>query len=171
VVSEETLMPLTPADVTTSPSRRRRSARGFDADDVDEFLREVEHELARLIQENTHLRTLLDGAGEASAAAAADQLLSTARATAQQITQQAQVKADALEQDARRRHREAVSAVDAKRLDLQRHIQQLEQFDRHDYAGLKTHLENQISDLDRAEHHDEPDSSVPANVTLPLALK
>src|SRR4029450_10034202 len=50
-------MPLTPADVHNVAFKKPPiGKRGYDEDEVDAFLDEVERELARLIEENTDLR-------------------------------------------------------------------------------------------------------------------
>jgi DivIVA domain-containing protein len=60
-------MPLTPADVHNVIFKKPPiGKRGYDEDDVDAFLDEVERELARLIEENNDLR---GGAGAAGATA------------------------------------------------------------------------------------------------------
>ncbi len=57
-------MPLTPADVHNVVFKKPPiGKRGYDEDDVDAFLDEVERELARLIEENNELRAALEHAG------------------------------------------------------------------------------------------------------------
>ena len=54
-------MPLTPADVhNVSFKKPMLGKRGYDEDDVDTFLDEVERELARLIEENSELRAQVE---------------------------------------------------------------------------------------------------------------
>ncbi len=56
-------MPLTPADVHNVAFKKPPiGKRGYDEDEVDAFLDEVERELARLIEENNDLRAQLDRA-------------------------------------------------------------------------------------------------------------
>jgi DivIVA domain-containing protein len=52
-------MPLTPADVRTKQFTTTRLRSGYDEEEVDAFLDEVEAELDRLIQENEELRAKL----------------------------------------------------------------------------------------------------------------
>jgi len=63
-------MPLTPADVRNKQFSTTRLRPGYDEEEVDAFLDEVEAELDRLIQENEELRSKLAeslrGAGQAS---------------------------------------------------------------------------------------------------------
>ena len=55
-------MPLTPEDVSNKRFTPVRLREGYDMGEVDQFLDEVEAELARLIQENDDLRAKLDAA-------------------------------------------------------------------------------------------------------------
>jgi DivIVA domain-containing protein len=67
-------MPLTPEDVSNKRFTPVRLREGYDMGEVDQFLDEVEAELARLTRENDDLRTKLSaaqsGAGEPAAPAA-----------------------------------------------------------------------------------------------------
>lgn len=218
-------MPLTPADVHNVAFKKPPiGKRGYDEDEVDAFLDEVERELARLIEENTELRASLErgggrggpavdprlaqentdlktqldrvqrdkaaaeqaarsmqaeleqfraGGGEAvgpdgeqqalrvlmmaqrtaddhvsDARREADQLLTDARSQADEVTREAHSKAEALERDARQRHQEAMGGLDAKRSALQKHIEELKQFEREYRTRLKAYLESQLRDLE-----------------------
>jgi DivIVA domain-containing protein len=218
-------MPLTPADVHNVAFKKPPiGKRGYDEDEVDAFLDEVERELARLIednnelraaggggrpaagpggdprlaQENNDLKAQLDRAQRDKAAAEqaaramqaeleqfrsqggavapggdgeqqalrvlmmaqrtaddhvtdarreADKLLSDARSKAEELSRDARAKADALERDARARHAEAMGGLDAKRTALQKHIEELKQFEREYRTRLKAYLESQLRDL------------------------
>src|SRR3954447_12319837 len=220
-------MPLTPADVHNVAFKKPPiGKRGYDEEEVDAFLDEVERELARLIEENNELRAqaergggrstggggsdprlaaeladlksqldriqrekvsaeqaarsmqaeldqvrsqggpVVGGDGEQQALRVlmmaqrtaddhvndarreADKLLSDARAKAEEVTREARAKADALERDARQRHQEAMGGLDAKRPALQKHIEELKQFEREYRTRLKAYLESQLRDLD-----------------------
>src|SRR3989440_1793815 len=223
-------MPLTPADVHNVAFKKPPiGKRGYDEEEVDAFLDEVERELARLIEENNELRAaaergggrpagpvgpagdprlaqenaelkaqldrlnrdksaaeqaarsmqaeleqvrsagggpVVSGDGEqqalrvlmmaqrtaddhvADARREADKLLSDARTKAEEVTREARAKADALERDARQRHQEAMGGLDAKRSALQKHIEELKQFEREYRTRLKAYLESQLRDLD-----------------------
>jgi DivIVA domain-containing protein len=222
-------MPLTPADVHNVAFKKPPiGKRGYDEEEVDAFLDEVERELARLIEENNELRAQVERGGRGGApvgpaadprlaaelndlksqldrvqrdkAAAdqaaramqaeleqvrsqgapvaagsdseqqalrvlmmaqrtaddhvsdarreADKLLSDARSKAEEVTREARAKADALERDARQRHQEAMGGLDAKRTALQKHIEELKQFEREYRTRLKAYLESQLRDLD-----------------------
>ena len=65
-------MPLTPEDVSNKRFTPVRLREGYDMGEVDQFLDEVETELARLTRENEDLRSRLgDGGGGATPPAAA----------------------------------------------------------------------------------------------------
>ena len=216
-------MPLTPADVHNVAFKKPPiGKRGYDEEEVDAFLDEVERELARLIEENNELRA--QGGGRVSAAGAggdprlaaelgdlkatldrvqrekasaeqaarqmqseleqaraqggggggdgeqqalrvlmmaqrtaddhvsdarreAEKLLTDARTKADELTRDARSKAEALERDARTRHQEAMGGLDAKRSALQKHIDELKQFEREYRTRLKAYLESQLRDL------------------------
>ncbi|WP_432829365.1 DivIVA domain-containing protein [Dactylosporangium sp. CA-092794] len=223
-------MPLTPADVHNVAFKKPPiGKRGYDEEEVDAFLDEVERELARLIEENNELRAQLERGGGAPARVStgaggdprlaaeladlktqfervqrekssaesaarsmqqeldqirtgggggavsgdgeqqalrvlmmaqrtaddhvsdarreADKLLSEARTKAEEVTRDARAKADALERDARQRHQEAMGGLDAKRTALQKHIEELKQFEREYRTRLKAYLESQLRDL------------------------
>jgi DivIVA domain-containing protein len=222
-------MPLTPADVHNVAFKKPPiGKRGYDEEEVDAFLDEVERELARLIEENNELRAqaergggvrpagpgpgadprlaqenaelkaqldrlnrdkaaaeqaarsmqaeleqfraqggpVVSGDGEqqalrvlmmaqrtaddhvADARRESDKLLTDARTKAEEVTREARAKADALERDARQRHQEAMGGLDAKRSALQKHIEELKQFEREYRTRLKAYLESQLRDLD-----------------------
>jgi DivIVA domain-containing protein len=221
-------MPLTPADVHNVAFKKPPiGKRGYDEEEVDAFLDEVERELARLIEENNELRAqaergggrpsapagpggdprlaqenaelkaqldrvnrdkaaaeqaarsmqseleqvraqgapVVSGDGEqqalrvlmmaqrtaddhvADARREADKVLSDARSKAEEVTREARAKADALERDARQRHQEAMGGLDAKRSALQKHIEELKQFEREYRTRLRAYLESQLRDL------------------------
>jgi DivIVA domain-containing protein len=218
-------MPLTPADVHNVAFKKPPiGKRGYDEEEVDAFLDEVERELARLIEENNELRANLERGGgrgipsgdprlaqenadlktsldrlqreKAAAEQAArsmqaeleqirtaggeavgadgeqqalrvlmmaqrtaddhvndarreaDKLLTDARSQADELTRDARSKAEALERDARQRHQEAMGGLDAKRSALQKHIEELKQFEREYRTRLKAYLESQLRDLE-----------------------
>jgi DivIVA domain-containing protein len=216
-------MPLTPADVHNVAFKKPPiGKRGYDEEEVDAFLDEVERELARLIEENNELRagrgpvgppagdmrhsgefadlkTQLDrlqrekaaaeqaarqmqmeidqmhatgavpvssGDGEqqalrvlmmaqrtadehvSDARREADKLLTDARTKSDEMTRDARAKAEALERDARQRHQEVMGSLDSKRTALQKHIEELKQFEREYRTRLKAYLESQLRDLD-----------------------
>jgi len=58
-------MPLTPEDVRNKQFTTVRLREGYDEDEVDQFLDDVEAELTRLLRENDELRAKLAECGEA----------------------------------------------------------------------------------------------------------
>ncbi len=224
-------MPLTPADVHNVAFKKPPiGKRGYDEEEVDAFLDEVERELARLIEENSELRAQAERGGGGRPAAGggdprlaqenvelkaqldrinrekaaaeqaarsmqaeleqirgqggpmaggggdgeqqalrvlmmaqrtaddhvsdarreADKLLSDARTKAEEVTRESRSKAEALERDARQRHAEAMGGLEAKRTALQKHIEELKQFEREYRTRLKAYLESQLRDLGSA---------------------
>jgi DivIVA domain-containing protein len=220
-------MPLTPADVHNVAFKKPPiGKRGYDEEEVDAFLDEVERELARLIEENSDLRAQGErGAGGRPAGAGGDprlaqenvelkaqldrlnrdkaaaeqaarsmqseleqlraqgggavsgdgeqqalrvlmmaqrtaddhvndarreaeKLLTDARTKADEVTRESRSKAEALERDARQRHSEAMGGLETKRTALQKHIEELKQFEREYRTRLKAYLESQLRDLD-----------------------
>ncbi len=218
-------MPLTPADVHNVAFKKPPiGKRGYDEEEVDAFLDEVERELARLIEENQELRagrggmappppgdmrhsgefadlkTQLDrlqrekaaaeqaarqmqmeidqmraqgpagvaagGDGEqqalrvlmmaqrtadehvSDARREADKLMTDARTKSEEMTRDARAKAEALERDARQRHQEVMGSLETKRTALQKHLEELKQFEREYRTRLKAYLESQLRDLD-----------------------
>jgi DivIVA domain-containing protein len=218
-------MPLTPADVHNVAFKKPPiGKRGYDEDEVDAFLDEVERELARLIEDNNELRGQAGGApprpggdprmaqenndlkaqldrlqrdkGAAEQAARsmqaeleqlrqggggggagqtgdgeqqalrvlmmaqrtaddhvsdarreADKLLSDARTKSEELVRDARAKSEALDRDARTRHAEAMGGLETKRTALQKHIEELKQFEREYRTRLKAYLESQLRDL------------------------
>src|SRR4051812_12594329 len=97
-------MRLTPADVhNVAFSKPPIGKRGYNEDEVDQFLDFVEAELARLIEENTDLKTRVDelegdlnaARSAAPAAAATDDRTQAFSATATPAQPQAQSQAQA----------------------------------------------------------------------------
>ena len=127
-------MPLTPADVHNVAFKKPPiGKRGYDEEEVDAFLDEVERELARLIEENNELRSQVERArsGQPAAAAAgagndaetrrlaqenADlkgqmERLRQEKAAAQQAAQQAQQQAAQATQQAQQAQQQAAQQV------------------------------------------------------------
>jgi DivIVA domain-containing protein len=94
-------MPLTPADVHNVAFKKPPiGKRGYDEEEVDAFLDEVERELARLIEENNELRAQAGG-GRVGAPAGADPRLASDLADAKTQLDRAQREKAAAEQAAR----------------------------------------------------------------------
>src|SRR3954454_13269656 len=67
------VMPLTPEDVSNKRFTPVRLREGYDMGEVDQFLDEIEAELARLTRENEELRRKLGGAQQGGGATAVSQ--------------------------------------------------------------------------------------------------
>src|SRR6058998_2906146 len=99
-------MPLTPEDVQNKRFSTVRFKEGYDEEEVDAFLDEVEAELRRLLGENADfrsrpaaaLRTLL------LAQRTADEAIAEAKAEADQLVSAARDRAASLERDAQQQH-------------------------------------------------------------------
>ena len=99
-------MPLTPADVHNVAFKKPPiGKRGYDEEEVDAFLDEVERELARLIEENNELRAQVERLREGAAAGADPQLVAERNELRAQVERLQREKA-AAEQAARQMQEE-----------------------------------------------------------------
>jgi DivIVA domain-containing protein len=205
-------MPLTPEDVRNKQFTTVRLREGYDEDEVDAFLDEVEAELTRLLRENDELRAKLAAATRAASAApptapqaavreepkkaapatpppppqpapveaaagadsaarvlalaqqTADQAIAEARTEANKIVgdarskadaieREARAKAEALERDAQEKHRTMIGALETQRIDLERKVESLRQFEREYRSRLKSYLEGQLRQLDSQDEN------------------
>lgn len=163
-------MPLTPQDVHAKLFTSVRFAKGYDEDEVDAFLDEVEAELTRLLGENDGLRRELaaaraagaeepSGPGETEdilrrtlllAQRTADEAVSEARAEAGRIVAAAHEQAQAVEAEASARQRAMTSELDGQLRALEAQVEQLRAFEREYRSRLRAYLETQLRDLDQA---------------------
>jgi DivIVA domain-containing protein len=155
-------MPLTPEDVQNKRFTTVRFKEGYDEEEVDAFLDEVEAELRRLLAEKESgpapapapaaaaeeepneaaLRTLL------LAQRTADDAIAQAKAEADQIVAQAKVRASTIESEARAQHASAVAELERERGGLAAQIEELRAFEQEYRARLKAYLEGQLRDLE-----------------------
>jgi DivIVA domain-containing protein len=170
-------MPLTPEDVHGKQFTSSRLKRGYDEDEVDGFLDEVEAELTRLLREQADLRNQL-AAAEARATAApapaappvaapvgegqetaalrtlllaqrtADEAVAEARQEAEEIVTTARTQAAETERAAQSRAAAATAALEADRKRLEAQVEDLRAFEREYRTRLKAYLEGQLRDLD-----------------------
>jgi TolA-binding protein len=75
-------------------------------------------------------------------------MLGDARTRAETMEREARTKAAALDQDAERRHREAMGSLEEKRASLERKIEELRTFEREYRTRLRSYLESHLRDLD-----------------------
>jgi DivIVA domain-containing protein len=164
-------MPLTPEDVQNKRFRTVRGPfkEGYDEEEVDAFLDEVEAELRRLLAEGetgpapvaaaapapppvaappaeepneAALRTLL------LAQRTADEAIAQAKAEADQVVAQARVRASSIESEAQQSHAAAMAELQRQRSMLERQIDELRGFEREYRTRLKAYLESQLHDLE-----------------------
>src|SRR3954471_87529 len=165
-------MPLTPEDVQNKRFAVTRFRPGYDEDEVDAFLDEVETELTRLLQENASLRSragapappppakpepVAQPEGEAGQEAAlrtlllaqrtADEAIAQARKEAEQIVGEARTRATGLEQESQQRHAAAMGELERRRRELERQVDDLRAFEREYRTRLKAYLETQLREL------------------------
>jgi DivIVA domain-containing protein len=181
-------VPLTPEDVR---NRRFKTAfRGYDEEEVDTFLDEVEVELTRLLADNDGLRQRVESAPppQQPVASEAEEMLRRtlllAQRTADETVAAAQAEAERLVGEARSTAAETVQAADAqaaasigdlerRRQALEQHIEGLRAFEREYRTRLKAYLESQLRDLDgrgapAAESGPPPVPPVPVTPPVPV---
>ena len=168
-------MALTPKDVANKQfSSSRLGQRGYAEPEVDEFLDQVEAELSRLHRENDELRSRLQSAARAPAAAAdpqrvpgpaeppeakatgilalaqrtADEHLSEARKEAERLVTAAQARAEELRREAEAKYRETLGVLQAKRTELEQQLQDLRTFEREHRTRVRAYLQNQLHAVD-----------------------
>src|SRR3954454_24327891 len=149
-------MTLTPEDVANKRFTTTRFRPGYDEDEVDAFLDEVEAELSRLLQENKTLAARTAGAAPAPAPQAATpppppppppaepeggqeaalRTLLLAQRTADEAIGQARKEAEQIVSEARTR------ATDLEQESQQRHAQAMAELERR-----RRELERQVEDL------------------------
>ncbi len=184
-------MPLTPEDVRTKEFRN--SFRGYNEEEVDAFLDEVEAELARLLSENSELAERATSAPAAAPAPAAmppmgeteemlRRTLLIAQRTADETIAEAKSEADKMVADARMHAQQMVSQaqqqansqigdLENRRRSLEAHIEGLRAFEREYRTRLKAYLETQLRDLDNrgAPSAEPPSVQLPPEPGLPAA--
>ena len=158
-------MPLTPEDVRNR--RFKTSFRGYDEEEVDTFLDEVEVELSRLLADTDSLRQRLEAAASAPppqpvaseaeemlrrtlllAQRTADETVAAAQAEAERLTSEAQARATATVQQAEQQAASSIADLERRRQALEQHIEGLRAFEREYRTRLKAYLEAQLRDLE-----------------------
>jgi DivIVA domain-containing protein len=168
-------MPLTPEDVQKKQFSTVRFKEGYDEEEVDAFLDEVEAELRRLIAENQSLGRAAQTGPAAPAAAAptapapsapaedpsetalrtlllaqrtADEAIAQAKAEAEHVVAQARVRAGSIETEAQQQHAAALAELNRQREAFERQIDNLRAFEREYRTRLKAYLEGQLRELE-----------------------
>jgi DivIVA domain-containing protein len=168
-------MPLTPEDVQKKQFSTVRFKEGYDEEEVDAFLDEVEAELRRLLAEHQSLSRVAQSSPAAAPVAApapapaappaedpsetalrtlllaqrtADEAIAQARAEAEQVVAQARTRAGSIESEAQQHHATAMAELNRQRETFERQIDNLRAFEREYRTRLKAYLESQLRDLD-----------------------
>lgn len=170
-------MPLTPEDVQNKRFTTTRLKAGYDEDEVDGFLDEVEAEMRRLLAENTSLRSAAAATASAPPIAApppapapaavvrtedpnetalrtltlaqrtAEEAIAQARAEADQLVSAAQVHASSIERDAKAEHAAKISEFERARVMIETQLGELRGFERDHLTRVRAYLESQLKEL------------------------
>jgi len=144
-------MALSAQDVHDKQFKLVRNSTGYDMDEVDAFLDEVEAEIARLADELGAAQEQLAAVsvapeGETPAAAAA-RILEMAQRTADEYLSDARRKADAMVTDAEKAARKSVKKLEAQRGDLEARVSALRTFESEIRSRLTGYFQSQLADL------------------------
>ena len=163
-------MALTPEDVRNKQFSTVRMKEGYNEDEVDAFLDEVEAELTRLHRENDELKAKVSQLGQQPAPAAAPEapgpapaptpapavapsaeavrMLELAQKTADEHVASARVEANRLLAEAQATHARTMGGLEAERAAVQARVDELRAFEREYRSRLKAYLEGQLRDLE-----------------------
>lgn len=154
-------MALTPEDVRNkqfSTAKRK----GYEMDEVDSFLDQVELEIGTLARENAELKGRVTAAEQAAAAAQAAPpapaapdhnaeavaMLALAQKTAEEHKSKAKAEAEALLADAKAKAAALEQSAATERANLERRVEELRAFEREYRTRLRQHHEAALKDLD-----------------------
>ena len=159
-------MALTPEDVRNKQFATVRFKEGYDLDEVDKFLDDVEAEIIRLTTENEELlarATTAETAPKASVAPvtppvptapvvppteAAVAMLALAQKTADEHVANAKMESERVLSQARNQADSAMAARETQRVTLEKRIEELRAFEREYRSKLRVYIEGQLQDLD-----------------------
>ena len=186
-------MALTPEDVRNkqfSTAKRK----GYEMDEVDSFLDQVELEIGGLARDNAELRGRVAGAEQAAAQAQAQvaaavsapapmpvapaapdhneqavAMLALAQRTAEEHKSRAKAEADALLGDARAKVAEMERSGQAERATLERRVEELRAFEREYRTRLRQHHESALNDLEHRGTDPAAAAAPPAPPAPPVA--
>jgi DivIVA domain-containing protein len=148
-------MALSSQDVHDKQFKLVRNSTGYDMDEVDAFLDEVEGEIARLsdelvaAQEQLSPATVVPEAPSTSAAAA--RILEMAQLTADEYLAEARRKADSMVNDAEKAARKSVKRLESQRADLEARVTALRTFESEIRSRLTGYFQSQLADLNSLE--------------------
>jgi DivIVA domain-containing protein len=144
-------MPLSSQDVHDKQFKLVRNSTGYDMDEVDAFLDEVEAEISRLTDELETAQEQLAAAGAVpgaeSTSAAAARILEMAQHTADEYMADARRKADSMVTDAEKAARKSVKRLEAQRGDLEARVAALRTFESEIRSRLTGYFQSQLADL------------------------
>jgi len=167
-------MPLTPEDVQNKRFTVVRFKSGYDEEEVDGFLDEVEAELRRVLDENSSLRQSVATAPQAPPAApppppppvavedpnetalrtlllaqrTADDAIAQAQSEAESMLTDARGKAAVLEAEAQAAHLSRVAILEHQRAELEAEITSLRSYERDFRTRLRAYLQTQLGELE-----------------------
>lgn len=151
-------MALSSQDVHDKQFKLVRNSTGYDMDEVDAFLDEVEGEIARLSDELGAAQEQLDAKAAVpeaeTTAAAAARILEMAQRTADEYLTDARRKADSMVTDAEKAARKSVKRLEAQRSDLEGRVGALRTFESEIRSRLTGYFQSQLADLNALA--DEP---------------
>ena len=144
-------MALSAQDVHDKQFKLVRNSTGYDMDEVDAFLDEVEAEIARLSDELQAAREQIGAAGAVPEAeptsAAAARILEMAQRTADEYIADARSKADSMVSEAEKSARKSVKKLEAQRVDLEARVGALRTFETEIRSRLTGYFQSQLADL------------------------
>ena len=144
-------MALSAQDVHDKQFKLVRNSTGYDMDEVDAFLDEVEVEISRLSEEleSAQEQRAAAAAPEAeTASAAAARILEMAQRTADEYLADARRKADSMVNDAEKTARKSVKKLESQRGDLEARVTALRTFESEIRSRLTGYFQSQLADLD-----------------------
>lgn len=150
---------LTPLDI--HHKEFRNSLRGYNPEEVDEFLDEVADEFERLFKENIDLSEKLEAAeGRVRSYTEMEQTLQNtmlaAQTSAEDIKSRAQSEADLLVRDAELKSKEMVQDALAERQRSQAELARLRKTSDDFRADFRQRLESYLADVDENSSDEEP---------------
>ncbi|MCU0300466.1 MAG: DivIVA domain-containing protein [Candidatus Nanopelagicales bacterium] len=145
-------MALTAQDVHDKQFRLVRQSTGYDIDEVDAFLDEVEAEIGRLHDELAAAREQLAAQpppqqDAATSGGSAARILELAQRTADEYVAEARRTADSLVSEAEERARSAVAGLESQRGELEARVAALRAFEGEVRGRLTSYFEGQLRDL------------------------
>ena len=144
-------MALSSQDIHDKQFKLVRNSTGYDMDEVDAFLDEVESEIARLTDELGAAQEQASAASEVpeaeSTSAAAARILEMAQRTADEYVADARRKADSMVSEAEKAARKSVKKLEAQRADLEARVTALRTFESEIRSRLTGYFQSQLADL------------------------